>query len=140
MNNFIYLNITDALRIRSSYKNKITWYLIILIKPHYISNMDILCFDLKACKYLIIRQLHVQCVNSSAPKCNTSGKWRISCTLKLRIAYMFSVSQYQQLLGLITVYICRYWLVLKMYQWVYKCQQRWICKFKMVTRIKALFT
>jgi len=45
--NFIYLNITNALRIRSSNENKITWYHIILMEPHYISNMYLLCLDLQ---------------------------------------------------------------------------------------------
>jgi hypothetical protein len=45
--NFIYLNITNALGIRSSNENKITWYLIILMEQHYISNMYLLSLDLQ---------------------------------------------------------------------------------------------
>ena len=54
----IYLNITDALRIRSSNENEITWDLIILMEPHYISDMYPPCFDLKTQISIVQSNIH----------------------------------------------------------------------------------
>lgn len=83
---YIHLNIANALWIRGTNQNKITWHFIILTKPHYITNMNILCLDLqmivttrnkieRESKQLVLRSVKVK-MTANKPKARGHSTWK----------------------------------------------------------------